>query len=518
MPDYKINRDFNRMFLQKEQRELYGVGYRNFIYLGLILLLTFLVLGFANGSMKYLKKKMDDPFIKWINVEIPYVMSDDIPRISRELKSQMVRDTFNIEEINGYFQYTMFFLNENGSKQFQAMGRTIRHNNRIIERIADKKNLITGNVDYQEKNIGLIITRDLLNELGYDRAPSHINMSYPIESGIYAPAPVPIVAVVDQLPGRSHFVTTPFFYNKRFYSQYKPFNVLDPEYARTLEYFYSDDKASSVEMGKELMLILKDNGEWETALLDLTIQEYNKSFQEGQMIRLVFDQDWATHDRINEVVSKIGQAFPNEKNLARVYSYNLSGNEPYREKYDYLSIYFSSLDKIRGFQKFMESKYGLKIDMTQIESKENYNFVSKLTLIISIFLICFSILSIVFFIINVLKSHIEKIRKNLGTFKAFGLSNKSLIRIYIFMALRFLFIACIIAFVISYVFGSLGFIRMLLSLFNTALEEQQKYFDLLNWVTYLGILLIIVLNGIIVRYSLAGILSRSPGDLIYSRD
>ena len=156
--------------------------------------------------------------------------------------------------------------------------------------------------------------------------------------------------------------------------------------------------------------------------------------------------------------------------------------------------------------------------MSQIESKENYNFVSKLTLIISIFLICFSILSIVFFIINVLKSHIEKIRKNLGTFKAFGLSNKSLIRIYIFMALRFLFIACVIAFVTSYLLGNFGFIRMLLSLFNTALEEQQKYFDLLNWVTYLVIPLIILINGVIVRFSLAGILSRSPGDLIYSRD
>ena len=91
--------------------------------------------------MKYLKKKMDDPFIKWISVEIPYVKADEIPGVSRELNRQMVKDTFNIEEISGYFQYTMFFLNADGSKQFQARGRTIRYNDRIIERINYKKNL-----------------------------------------------------------------------------------------------------------------------------------------------------------------------------------------------------------------------------------------------------------------------------------------------------------------------------------------------------------------------------------------
>jgi len=518
MPDYKINKDFNRLFLQNEQRELYGSGYRNIIYLGLILLVTFLVLGFANGSMEYLKRKMDDPFIKWINIEVPHLKSDNIARISRELDSRMLKDSFRLEEINGYFQYTMFFLNHGGSGQFQALGRTIHHRNRILGTIGHKNNLVNGEAIFGEKDIGIIVTQDLLYELGYEKAPSHINMSAPTLSGIYAPAPIPVIAVVNQLPGRSHFVTTPYFYNKRKHSLYKPFDVRKEEYARSLEYFSPGNKESALELGKELLLTVEENGEWKAAILDLTVQEYNKSYQEGHLIRIMFDEDWATHDRVNHVANTIDQSGSRSEGLTRVYSYNLSGNEEPHERYDYLSVYFSFLDKIRGFQALMESDYELKIDMSQIESKENYNFVSNLTLIISIFLICFSILSIVFFIIKVLKSHIEKIRKNLGTFKAFGLSNTSLVRIYIYMASRFLLIACVVAFGISYLLGSSGFIRMLLSLFNTTLEGQQTYFDLLNWITYLTIPLIIVINGVIVRYSLTGILSRSPGDLIYSRD
>lgn len=518
MNNYRINKDFQRLFLKKEQRELYGAGYKNFIYLGIILLITFLVLGFANGSLEYLQKKMDDPFIRWMGIEVPHVYLDNVHEIMEDLNRNVLKDSFNIAEMGGYTQYTLFFLKEDSVHQFQAMGRTVTHDNKIFSKINEEKNLILGFPSMKEHDIGLIITQELLDELGYKNKPPHINMSFPVTDTEYRPVPVPVIAVVHQLPGRSHFVTTPYFHNKRNYSRYNPFNILDEEYSRELQFFAATDKSKANEIGKDLMEFIGESLEWKEALIDYTVEPYTECYKEGFKIRIIFDEDWSSHTQLDMIMNQVRIGFGVKKNLSRIYTYNLSGHETFKKRYDYVSVYFNTLDKIREFQAYIDENHNLKIDMSQVESKENYNFVSRLTRIISVFLICFSILSIVFFIINILKSHIEKIKQNLGTFKAFGLSNASLIRIYVFITMRFLILSGLVALLLAYALGSIGAVRGFLSLFNTVVEENQTYFDLINWVTFAALASIIIINGVIVRFSLAGVLSRTPGDLIYSRD
>ena len=435
-----------------------------------------------------------------------------------DLQREQVKDTFEIEEIGGYFQYTMFFLNENGTRQFHAIGRTVNPGDEIFKKINESKNRVLATAGFEESDIGLIVTREMLDELGYKDVPSHINMSTPDQNNEYRPVPIPMKAVVKQLPGKSHFISTPYFYTKRFYSRYKPFNILDEEYSWQLEFFTPAEKSEARITGKELMDLIGTVPDWKDALLDYTVEDYSECFMDGFKIRIIFNEDWATHDSLDMIMEKIRTEFMPRKELTRIYSFNLSGNEPIQQKYDYLSVYFNSLDYIREFQSYIEKNHKLKIDMSSVESKENYNFVSRLTRIITVFLIGFSILGIVFFIINVLKSHIEKIKQNLGTFKAFGLSNRSLIRIYVYISVRFLVLSGLAALILAYAIGSLGAIRSFLTIFNTVVEENQDYFDLLNWVTYAAVISIVVVNAVIVRFSLAGILSRTPGDLIYSRD
>ena len=77
--------------------------------------------------------------------------------------------------------------------------------------------------------------------------------------------------------------------------------------------------------------------------------------------------------------------------------------------------------------------------MGQIESRDNYNLVTNLTRILSVVLIGFSVLSISLFLSNIFKRHLEKIKMNIGTFKAFGIDNKTLQFIY-FKYLRSIYI------------------------------------------------------------------------------
>ena len=51
--------------------------------------------------------------------------------------------------------------------------------------------------------------------------------------------------------------------------------------------------------------------------------------------------------------------------------------------------------------------------------------------ILSALIIVFAIVCIILFIVNLLQSYFQKIKRNLGTFKAFGISNHDLISVYV---------------------------------------------------------------------------------------
>jgi ABC-type antimicrobial peptide transport system permease subunit len=157
--------------------------------------------------------------------------------------------------------------------------------------------------------------------------------------------------------------------------------------------------------------------------------------------------------------------------------------------------------------------------MSQIESKENYNFVSKLTIFISGFLVIFSVISIILFLSNVLKVHINKIKSNLGTFKAFGMSNPAIVKIYSILTMRFLFYAIFVSFFISLLIGETGLFRLLFRMSGTTIDENIKYFDLLSdSKTYLALIAVILTSLIVLPWNIWRMLDKTPGDLIYKRD
>jgi len=168
------------------------------------------------------------------------------------------------------------------------------------------------------------------------------------------------------------------------------------------------------------------------------------------------------------------------------------------------------LDNIREFKQFLLNEYELEIDLAQIEAKENYNFVSQLTKIISLILITFSILSISMFVSHIFREHLQKNQKNLGTFKAFGLNNSVLKYIYLTIIYRFVFFALIVSYSLSFLFGNIGGIRLLISATRLKLEQNENYFNLLTNSTLLATIVIILVSFVTIYVISYKILTKTP--------
>ena len=70
-------------------------------------------------------------------------------------------------------------------------------------------------------------------------------------------------------------------------------------------------------------------------------------------------------------------------------------------------------------------------------------------------LIFYSIFSIIVYIINLIVSHISKSQKSLGTLKAFGLSNNSIIFVYSFISVFMIVISFTLSFIVSEIAGAI---------------------------------------------------------------
>jgi len=125
-------------------------------------------------------------------------------------------------------------------------------------------------------------------------------------------------------------------------------------------------------------------------------------------------------------------------------------------------------------------------------------------------------LSVTIYISGTIRNHLERIKKNLGNFLAFGVKNDTLIRLYIVVALRILITAMAPAFILSMICGE--FFEKYILDGVLILEQGQNYFSLFNiWFLYF-VLIILLIAVSRTLFSVRNILKHTPGDLVYERD
>ena len=519
------HKDFLTLFLKKERSELFGRQNKNLIWLSLILLITFLSLGFSNGSLKYLKLKMDDPFIEYLDIPIPFTKTDNIKEIRNYLEASEQKDSFNYHKVFGYNRFAFEFFKKNESRVI--FGRTIEPGSSLCDKILSKENLIIGRNELSNDDIGIILSQSLLDEMEIKGNPIFISLRYSIVKinidstyVIDYVIPMPVIAIVKQLPGSNYFATTPKLF-ATYHCDDNHYDLSKPTYNRDLTYFIPGEIEVADNFKEHVSMLIKDSKKFSAKCTNIFIEGENTDpYITGYTVVLTFNIESLDENEINQIHNYlVGHIDKSNTEFYRYYLYESLGSlESFEDKPEYLSLLFNNNDLIKNFQTEFEKRFEIKIDMAQIEAKKNYDFVSKLTIIIIVFLIVLSVTSIILFLTNILILHLEKIKKNIGTFKAFGLTNRILKIIYIRLSLEFALISIIISFIASLIIGYSGGLRLFLVLFGAKLEKGASYFNLFNNIHVLiAVFLIFSFSSIAIYTNLNRLLNKTPGDLIYNR-
>lgn len=517
MEDNKLNKESFKLFFIKERKVIRGKNRMNWWILFAMFLVTILSISFSKSSLTYLEEKMNDPFINWVNVQnrSDASLSKMIKSFDNTIQYSNLSKSYGIQNVEQNIYCNFYFITPK-NKPIPFEGRTIKLSSPILNRILGTDNLIEGrSLLTSDKSIGLIVTKDMLTRMGYNETPLFIDLAFPFNkenqstvnelylntSYDYFGAPIPIVAVVKQLPGMMSFLCMEYFVQQKV-NQENTFDLLKPEYTNSIEFAVRNANIKN-KVDSSLRILTKK-------IFSIDEHLETNSYIDYTLLSISFDKnDSISTKEIGLLAKAIGLAFDNSK-LLRVFSYNTS-SQVITIPTDYLSIDFNRLDSIQSFAKWANEECGVKIDMTQIDAKNNFGLINRLGNSLSLIIVIISIAFIVIFLINLFRNHFEKVKKNIGTFKAFGLGNGSLIRIYMavlsYMILSALFFALIVSFIIQ-----------LITIFFGKLNEGESILNVLSNITLYSMLVTILISLFAIYFTVSKLLKSTPGDLIYERD
>jgi len=523
---------YTGLFFNKERKALLGKGWVNFIILSSILFFTFLAIGFANGSLHYLDKKMNSAFVNWLTVNIPFEKSDNtfINRLKDRLDDNELKAKYGYQNIGTYLEEPLWIYDETRQDFYRARGRSIdveQDHKLMVEDILGEKNLIAGNKEgFSDKDLAVIVTRRMLEEFHYDLNTPYIYLQYTLKdtatgATVFQKIPIPIRAVVEELPGKNVLVY-PIYFIKVWESTDNVFDLRNFNRKIVFQIFTGKEEALKISekiksiIGKISMLGSHNpdfNGPVKAE------QPYAESYNYTADFLPVLDNI----AQVDEVSAKVMEGLGKDSVKVRhVYDYNTINREHYSDvRFDVISIYFKNLDNVREFSNFVYNNFNKKeenakieVDISKIKEKENFNFLSKVTKIISVLLVLFSMVAVSLFIINLLKAHLSKVRMNIGTFKAIGLGNNESRNIYFRIIVLFVFLSVVISFSLAWGIG-LGLDKSLTA--NLIVEKGISYFKMLDINTWITMAVILTTSGVVSWIITSNMLNRTPGDLIYNR-
>jgi len=509
------NNDATRLFLEKEGKELRGKHNFNFFVLVAIFAVAIFSIGFGGASIKYLQYKMDDPFINWVDIIVRQKISDKNSKMPLVdfLNDSKQRDSIQFEAPEENYLLNIDFRHQEKGKNIQLQGRSIDSHSSILPKILDESNVITrrvANIPLKDNELGLIVTQGTLSDLGYKEVPAFIDLalSYDdetchnlgIEGGINGNYPVafPVIAVVKQLPGMNSFLFTRRFLQDCSASNKTSYDITDEENNRVL--LIVGEKSGVEAIAKQMSNsdyttnVTPYRETWNDELYAVSIESSNESYEDAMAeYNLLYKNLANTYSGITRIYD-----------FQPIQSYSL--DDP-----AYYSVQIKNLANIKLFQKRLYEKCGIKLEMTSVDQKNNFQFVQRMGNILSVCIIFIAVLFICFFIYFMLSTHFQRIQRNLGTFKAFGISNSSLYYIYVVLLLRITIAAFAIAFVFAWVCNTgLNLI--------TQIELGYKWIDVQVWQNLL-LLILAVVAAIVASYLVARVkLQHTPGDLIYNRN
>lgn len=476
-----------KYLLLPELKLILGRYWVNLWVLILIIFMAILSIGVGRSSMLYLQEKMKSPFIKYVDVYVNRNNKVDANNFDRD----SLKNYYGYTDIREIKKITLGFLSRDGKYDRDGSIEVVKEKSDFYTRVLSKSPILVSDKSiFSDSNLCLIVTKDFLRKLGYiDDDIAYINfLNYSMGDTI----PIKVAAVVSQLPRYTDVIISEALYNYYFT------NSLDIRSEAHQNY---------------LRLFLKGIDEVPQKLQDIGFEKVsNDQLLSDGLVVESYEVNNKDISKITGLLKELSIVF------VRVYDYKRikisSIDNVYVPPVSYLSFSFENQDSIMPFKKLLYEKYNLRLDMNTLKSQQNFYFFNNLANMLSIGLILFSIIAILFFTINLILNHIDKNKKNLGTLKAFGLSNKLIITIYSLISTILVTIAFFISYILSFILGGL-FLKQLVKISNISIDNTIMYESFgVGWLLlfFIGIPIISIAYWIMIKLK-----DTTPGDLIYNR-
>lgn len=518
-------KQYLKLLMAREGREVLGKKGSNLWLLTMVLVATFTSIAFSEGSMIYLRDKMEDPFTNWVSIT---KADDDNTFIA-------FREALNDPENMSRFGYTEVQMDQYNNYTIQGVDQKHQHylecrffehmNTPLVHAILSEDNLIEGCVIDSallvDKSFGIILSFDAAKRLGYsqEKLPLYVyylaaaqgadSLGLKLIEEEFMPVPLPVLAVVRRLPGNVDIVASNYFYEQSHLNDNtNPFDFCKHEEYQHHLYYYANGDLEESSFSKSVLELLPDSLKSNFQILENEYLSFMKPWKAGRILQIEMENKQLPRQVYQDLDFQIYKKYSRD-DVVRVYE--LATEEHPSQRSAYLSISFASLDSIRSFEKFAKNNYRIQLEMAQVSSKENFNAVTIMARILSAAMVIFSIVCIIMFLVNMLQSYFQKVKRNLGTFKAFGMSTGELIQVYVIILIMIVCTAVILA------LSSTWILQLLLPLVGIE-KEGFNYLSLWNGTTYFAAAVVILSTICTVCFVMIRMLKQTPGDLIYDRN
>lgn len=515
-----------QLLIKRESKEVLGKHYINLWLLTLVLTAMFISIAFSNGSLDYLSYKMNDPFTNWVNISNGYG-SSEFSRFQSAIETPEIQQHYGFTDVQADKQFSLTFVGANGRQHYLQNRFFGSLNSDLVKAILSEDNVVGGCAmpfdRITDTTVGFIITEDVLRKLGYtpDNIPAYIDHLSPSEGadslgvnlidGQFALAPVPLLGVVKRLPGNMDMIAARYFFEQYNDDSKYPFDLNKIDYQRSL-LFFADASVSEDDLLAAAVAAAPDSLK---QAITIARDQYGsfrqiEAWKEGNIYALYIDNiNTLPVQAVQEIAAGVATAYDGRADVKRIFDYDSS--EHRLPEYDFLSVNFSSLDSIRAFEAYAKDGFNVQIEMSQVNAKENFNAVSVMANILSWAMIVFSMVCIIMFIINMLQSYFQKVKRNIGTFKAFGISSASLVSVYALIIVLIVVAATVISLCVSWI------VQEVLPLLGVMKDGEFNYLSLWSLKTVWSTVIVIVATLATVKLVMGRLLHSTPGDLIYDR-
>lgn len=483
---------YKRLLISKEYKAFQGKRRINQWILTSIIVISIGCIALALDIYKSLQQKMNNPFTNWVDLPVLYEFRDSIKTMEENILSDENMSVYSLQSIIEYNQKLQAIFEKDLEKQRHFFIRSMQYDEKLFEKITEPSNLIYYNnrESFLTNKCDVFISEEIFKMLDLNWSQSKdMRIGFSFRDKLLI---LNVQAVLKDIPNQANLICSS-----------EMMNLLTKPVEESR--FYRNGELSEI-----TFLLKNDIKEFNPDIISGNILEtFDKS-----IISLYGDRDFITiklfyRDYLNELSIdsiKSGLSKQSGGQVLDLVDWECVPSSKYFDRPQYLAFNFQKLNKIRLFKEYLQNKYLINLDISEVEDKENFALVSKLALSAIVSIVVIGMLCFIIFLYFLISSHIDSIKQNIGTFMAFGLSNKHILRSYLYILMKLLLVSAIYS--MSFLF--------LIEL-GSRLVIGHNLLDLLNPLIYI-VISVFLLIGYVIVYKLVNKMSQhTPGDLIYNR-